>query len=132
MPRSRCRMPYASARAIHCPTSGALQVLKVVEPGCSLRHRAATLHQEGAQRLANPIINFAREPLPFDRQLALSAPFGLAFILEPARDTQNVGDPAGEELEDCDPFRRHWLTARAPLLTDNQHPLRPRTGEEGR
>ena len=133
-PDAALEMPDAireRARAIHGPTSGTLQVPKVLGPGCSLRYCAANLYQEGAQRPANPIIHFARESLPFDGQLALPATFRLAFILEPAGDPQNVGDPAGDELEDRDPFRRHWLTARAPLLTDNQHSLRPRAGEEG-
>ena len=84
-PDAALEMPDAigeSARAIHRPTGGPLQHLKVVGPGSSLRHRAANLHQEGAERLADPIVNLAREPLPFDRELALPASFGQALVLE--------------------------------------------------
>src|SRR5438105_2863633 len=92
-------------RAIHRPGRGPLQDLQLIGSGLACGHRAANLFQQRAERLANPVVHLAGEPLAFDRKLALPASLGHALVLEPAGDAEDVRDAARHQFEDGDPFR---------------------------
>ena len=98
-------------RAIHRPTGGALQDLEFLRSGIPVCDGTSNLDQQRAERLANAIMNFARQPLAFDGELTLPAAFDDTLILEPAGDPQDMGDPAGDQLEDGDPLGRQRLAA---------------------
>src|SRR5439155_2615701 len=107
-----------------------LEDLQRLLPSVALGDRAANLHQERAQRLANLIVHIARESLAFHRELALAPTVAHPLILQSPRYPHNVADPAGDELQDGDALGGQRLTAGLPLLAQDQQALAARPGEE--
>ena len=90
------------ARAAEGVAGGVLEDLQRLVPRGARGDRAANLHQERAERLANVIVHVARESLAFHRELPLAPALAQSLILQPPRYPHDVRDPAGDELQDGD------------------------------
>src|SRR5438094_8814543 len=117
-------------RAAERVAGGMLQDLQRLLPRVALGQRAANLHQERAERLADLIVHVARESLAFHRELALAPTVAHSLILQSPRDPHDVADPAGDELQDGDALGGQRLTAGLPLLAQDQQALGARPGKE--
>src|SRR2546425_7521795 len=82
-----------------------LEDVELVRPRVTLRHGEAHVDEQGAERLANLVMDVAGEPLTLAGDLPLAAPFRRSLVLQTARHPHDVSDPTRHQLQDGDPFR---------------------------
>src|SRR2546422_7281080 len=90
------------AGAVQRVAGGELEDLQRLLARVALGDRAANLHQERAEGLANLIVHVARQSLAFHRELALAPTVAHSLILQLPRYPHDVRDPGGDELQDGD------------------------------